>query len=117
MQNKITNFLKSNLYTIYWIFNPSRTISITLEGVINYFKAYYRQSKDFYDLPIHIQEQIIWRNKISRCSNYEYCQYCGCPSQELFYGDLGCKDPNPCFPKLMSNDEWLLYIKDNNIKL
>ena len=117
MRNKIRQFLKSNFYTIYWIFNPNRTVAITPRGIYNYFQAHYRKTLGIYNLPAHVQEQIIYRSLISKCSELEYCQHCGCPMEDLFFGNEACKDTPPCFPAMMNADEWLVYCRENNVEL
>lgn len=115
MQNKILQFLKSNFYTIYWIFNPDRTIDITPQSVYNYFQAQYRKTLGFNNLEVHIREQIIYRSKISACASLEHCSFCGCPMEELIYGNDSCKNTPPCFPKMMNKEEWLEFTKTNNL--
>lgn len=106
MWNKMLQFLKSNFYTIYWIFNPNRQVAITFKGIYNYFQAHYRAFKGFENLPLHIQEQVIERKRVSKCSNLEFCSFCGCPMEELFLGDEGCKNNPPCFGKLLNKQEY-----------
>lgn len=116
MQNKMLNLLKSNCYTLFWILNPNRSVEITFSSIINYFQAQYRLSKSFSKLPVHVREQIIYRESVSKCKDLEFCTACGCPTGELFYGDSGCKATNPCFPKMLNKQEWNKFI-NNEINL
>jgi hypothetical protein len=86
----------------------------TAKNIKAYIQAHYRMlEEDLNRLPYHIKEQVIWRSKQAKeCTENKKCVYCGCSTEdlELYYADLGCKKPeNPCYPPMMSADDWEQY--------
>lgn len=96
-------------------------MDITLKNIHAYLQAHYRIAlEELNMLPQHKKEQVLWRaEKAKACTENKSCLYCGCSTEdlELYYADLGCKKPdNPCYPPMMSEEEWKKYKYDNDIK-
>lgn len=80
-----------------------------LNSIFSYVQGNIRMLQDkfgenFISLPPHIQEQIVYRQEHSKCSNLPECTVCGCAIPGLFYADKACK--GGCYPAMMSEAEW-----------
>lgn len=60
---------------------------------------------EFIALPTHIQEQVLFREKVAdnTCKSSGYC-YCNCSVPELFYADKECD--KGCYPPMQDEAEW-----------
>lgn len=101
---------------------------VTLRNVYAVFQALFRKIRrnmGGFDLQHHIYEQILWRriqviDKSPDCWNSNSCVWCGCEIQGMTMEDRGCKrddEKGPCYPEMMSKENWEIYKKAYNIKL
>jgi hypothetical protein len=92
---------------------------INLKNVKAFLQAHYRIAIED-SLPEHIKEQVIWRaSQAEACTKNGKCLYCGCSTEdlELYYADIGCKKPdNPCYPDMMTKEQWDEYKHTNQIQ-
>jgi len=60
---------------------------------------------DFLKLKEHEQEQVLFRDSVSKpsCKEKEECD-CGCPIPKLYMADKTCEDG--CYPEMMNETEW-----------
>ena len=84
-----------------------------------------------FDLPDHIYEQIIWRRtrvmeRSPLCWRRGACQVCGCDILGKTMEDRACsisEHPDllerrePCYPEMMSKENWAAYKRIHKIKL
>lgn len=82
----------------------------TLKNIKNYLIGNLRMLIDkfgpeFLALDTHIQEQIIFREKVANdtCKASGYCK-CNCSVPGLFYADKTCHDE--CYPEMLNENDW-----------
>lgn len=92
---------------------------LSVKNIFAVLQASYRSIGGFALKP-HIYEQIIWRRiqvsqKSPECWNQGYCKICGCEIIGKTMEDRKCENENPCYPEMMSEDQWKEFKKLNNI--
>jgi hypothetical protein len=103
--------------------NPAKITLRNILAVAQAWKRKYQKEWFGFELPPHIQEQIIWRRtevmqKSPICWNQGKCVECGCEILGKTIEDRGCSNiENPCYPAIMSKENWESYKRINNIKL
>lgn len=105
---------------------------ITPRNIYAVIQAYFRKARRSiggFDLPDYMYEQIIWRRtqvieKSPECWKSGHCVVCGCEILGKTMEDRACsiselEDYNvpPCYPEMMSKENWEKYKKIYNIKL
>ena len=92
---------------------------ITLKNIKSYIQGKSRllvkkYGAEFIQLEEHIQEQIVWREKLAlpECIKNKQC-YCGCDMPDMLYADKTCE--RNCYPEMMNKETWENYKKQNNI--
>ena len=92
-------------------------------GVLQFLKRKIQKNWFGWDLPVHMQEQIIWRRvlvmfKSPRCWKEGVCKQCGCTILGKTMEDRGCSNiEDPCYPFMMKQKDWEEYKETNEIKL
>lgn len=103
--------------------NPAKITLRNVLAVIQALKRKYQKDWFGFDLPPHIQEQIIWRRtevmqKSPICWNQGKCVECGCEILGKTMEDRGCSNvQNPCYPEMLSKENWESFKRIHNIKL
>lgn len=86
---------------------------ITLGNVKSFLQGKTRKVIDHFNLlPIHIQEQVAFRENKCKKSCPTKCQHCGCETPGRWFSDESCNDGEK-FPDLMNNVDWEKYKKKN----
>jgi len=95
--------------------NANNPAKITLKNVKNFLSAQVREAGF---LPEWEKEQVLWRAEAAKpCTLNGSCLECGCETPDLYYGTEGCKRENPCFPKMMNQEEWEEFKNTNKINI
>jgi hypothetical protein len=96
--------------------NANNPAQINIKNVKNFLSAKVREVGF---LPQWEKEQVVWRVEAAEaCTQNGSCFECGCETPDLYYGTEGCKkEENPCFPKMMSKEEWEKFKLENNIEI
>lgn len=103
--------------------NPAKITPRNVLAVLQAWKRKYQKEWFGFELPPHLQEQIIWRRtevmiKSPLCWKQGQCVECGCEILGKTMEDRGCSNKeNPCYPEMMSKENWETYKKINEIKL
>jgi hypothetical protein len=93
---------------------------INLPNIKGYIQGNFRRIlSNFGSLPKHIEEQAEWRlkqveKKSPQCLTEKGCVHCGCEIISKAFEKRGCSSENPCYPEMMSEQEWAFY-KLNNL--
>lgn len=113
------------------IIKPAKLTLRNMFAVLQAFLRKKRRSLGGFDLPAHIYEQIIWRRTCvmensPECWSTGNCVVCGCEILGKTMEDRACsisehpdllKNYDPCYPKMMNEEEWKKFKILNNIKL
>lgn len=108
--------------------NVLHPAKVTLRNIFAVIQAFFRKARrnmGGFDLPLYMFEQILWRRiqvieKSPDCWKSGSCQWCGCEIQGMTMEDRGCKrddEKGPCYPAMMSKENWDAYKRIHNIKL
>ncbi len=92
---------------------------LTPNKIYHYLQGNIRLFYEQYNLlPTHLKEQVNYRASICKesCLQYGKCQRCGCDLPGKFYVTESCNRGEK-FPDLMSEEEWSIYKKENDINL
>lgn len=116
---RIKHYIKLLCNKQYWTF-------ANFKGVV---QAYFRKSYNYmgFSLPKHIYEQVKWREEKAKiCVDNITCLNCDCYIKEKLLEDRGCSisegighlvgKQEPCYPPMMSKENWKIFKKLNNIK-
>lgn len=57
------------------------------------------------------------KKRSPECFRKDECKYCGCTVSEEVFGNKGCEYPPKCYTRMLSEKEWNLFKKVNNIKI
>ena len=94
----------------YFKFNNIKNF---VQGTWNKFK----QDSYFLSLPVHIQEQAIYRATLCiECYMSSECLVCGCTSPQLFYAPAK-EDANEKWKAMLNEPEWNKFKEENNINI
>ena len=103
--------------------NPAKITPRNVLAVLQAWKRKVQKNWFGFELPAYIQEQILWRrfevkDKSPICWEQGKCVECGCEILGKTMEDRGCSNKeNPCYPEMMSKENWEKYKKFNQIKL
>ena len=92
-------------------------MKITLSKIKQYIEGNTQMMLDQMGMkPTHYQEQIAYRMlKCSDCLEAGKCNVCGCSVPGKLYVAASCNNGKR-FPDLMSESDWLIYKKENEIQ-
>lgn len=103
-----------------------KPVKITWSNIKAVIQSLFRQAKrniSGFELEDHLYEQIIWRRTqvsliSSVCWRKGFCRHCGCEILGKTMEDRACSnEANPCYPAMMTQEEWKIFKTNNNIKL
>lgn len=107
---------------------------ITIRNILGFIQGYFRMGRELAGIKLssHIYEQIIWRRTqvmtlSPECWKEGHCKVCGCEILGKTMENRGCgiseseewlsEGYQPCYPEMMSKEEWENYKTNNNILL
>lgn len=104
------------------VIKPAKITLSNIKAVIQSWMRKKRRKLGGFDLPDHMYEQIIWRRtqviSISPiCWEIGYCKVCGCDILGKTMEDRACEAESPCYPAMMTEENWKKFKQLNNIKL
>lgn len=92
---------------------------ITLKNIKGFIQGNFRRVLNEMDfLPEHVKEQAIWRleqvkEKSPECYILDICKMpCQCQISSKVFEDRSCSGEEvgkPCYPPMMSEQEWVIY--------